>query len=45
MASEGEYICQAEFELSSTDEYFRLDIIDEKGRRANTQAYYLSDIM
>lgn len=45
LAPQGEYICQAEFELSATDEYFRLDIVDEKGRRANTQAYYLSDIM
>lgn len=45
LAPEGEYVSQAEFELLESDEYFRLDIIDEKGRRANTQAYYLSDII
>ena len=32
-------ICYAEFPLSDRYGYFRIDVIDDKGLRANTQAY------
>ena len=35
-------ITEATFEIQDIDEYFRLDVIDEYGRRANTQAYYIN---
>ncbi len=40
-AKEG-YINCAEFDLKESDRYFRIDITDEYGRRANTQAYFLN---
>ncbi len=43
-ATEGEFVSEAYFEVKDTDEFFRIDIIDEKGRHANTQAYYLNEI-
>ncbi|MBO5059446.1 MAG: hypothetical protein J6C82_00850 [Clostridia bacterium] len=43
-APEGGYITEAEFEIRESDTYFRIDVIDESGNRANTQAYYLEDI-
>ena len=42
-AGEG-YVNEAVFEIKDTDEYFRIDVMDEHGRRANTQAYYLNEI-
>ena len=42
-ATEG-YINGATFEIRETDGYFRIDVIDEYGRRANTQAYFLSEL-
>ncbi len=42
-AEENGYITEAEFEIRPTDGYFRLDVVDERGRRANTQAYYVKD--
>ena len=41
-AEEG-YVNEAVFEIKDTDEYFRIDILDEKGNHANTQAYYLKE--
>ncbi len=38
-AEEGEFLCEAEFEIKDDFGYFRLDVIDEFGKRANTQAY------
>ncbi len=38
------YVNEAIFEIKDTDEYFRIDILDENGMRANTQAYFLSEI-
>ena len=38
------YVNEAVFEIKDTDEYFRIDVMDEQGRRANTQAYYLNEI-
>lgn len=34
----------AEFEIKKADKYFRIEIIDNEGYRANSQAYYLKDI-
>ena len=36
-------ICRAEFKLCETDGYFRIDVLDSCGCRADTQAYFLSD--
>ena len=38
------YINEAEFEIRDQDGYFRIEIIDEKGQRANTQAYFVEEI-
>lgn len=43
-AKEG-YLNEATLELKNSDIYFRLDVIDEWGRRANTQAYYLEELI
>lgn len=43
-ANEGEYINSATFKIDDDDGYFRLDIIDEFGRRANTQGYFLDNL-
>ena len=40
----GGYVNEAVFEIKDTDEYFRIDVMDEQGRRANTQAYYLNEL-
>ena len=42
-AAEG-YVNEAVFEIKDTDEYFRIDVIDEKGQRANTQAYFIDEL-
>ena len=42
-AAEG-YINGAVFEIKDTDGYFRIDVVDEKGRRANTQAYFIQEL-
>ncbi len=42
-AAEG-YINSAVFEIKDTDGYFRIEVIDEKGQRANTQAYFLDEL-
>jgi len=34
----------AEFEIKDSDIYFRIDVVDKEGYRANSQAYYLKDI-
>lgn len=42
-AAEG-HINEAMFEIRDTDGYFRIDVIDENGLRANTQAYFIDEI-
>lgn len=44
-AGENEFINYAEFKVLKDYEFFRIDVIDEKGRRANTQPYYLKDLL
>lgn len=38
------YVNEAVFEIKDTDEYFRIDVMDAEGRRANTQAYYIAEL-
>lgn len=37
-------ICGAEFNLRETDGYFRISVLDSRGRRADTQAYFTADL-
>ena len=37
-------LAEASFEIKDTDGYFRIDVIDTEGKRANTQAYYLDEL-
>ena len=43
-ACDGERLDRASFEIRETDGYFRIDVVDEKGQRANTQAYFVNEI-
>ena len=38
------YINGAVFEIKDTDGYFRIDVVDDKGQRANTQAYFIQEL-
>jgi len=40
-AEEGELITEASFELKPEYEYFRISVTDARGRRADTQAYFI----
>ncbi len=37
-------LTEAVFEIKEKDEYIRLDVIDENGRRANTQGYFVNEL-
>ncbi len=43
-AKEGEALTSASFSLKSDMIYFRLDVMDERGRHANTRAYFLDEL-
>lgn len=44
-APEGEYLTEAEFTINpEVDIYFRLDVYDESGKAANTNAYYCDKV-
>ena len=43
-ATDGGFLSEASFEIKDTDGYFRLDVIDAEGKRANTQAYFLEEL-
>ncbi len=43
-APEGETITEAEFEINPTDKYIRLEVTDERGKRANSRAYFLDEL-
>ena len=43
-AKEGEYLNEASFEIRETDGYFRIEVMNEKGQRANTQAFFLNEL-
>ena len=40
-APQGEYIGEAQFKLADDDVYFRIDVVDECGNRANSRAYFI----
>ena len=44
MAEEGKTVTEASFPLCETDGYFRIDVVDAQGRRANSQAYFLEEL-
>jgi hypothetical protein len=44
-APKGSEICSAEFNLDENDEYFRLTVIDKYGKCANTNAYFVKDVI
>ena len=44
IAKEGEYLTEAVFDLPIGQRYIRFDVIDERGRHANTRAYALDKI-
>lgn len=44
LAPDGKYLNEAEFEIKEDDGYFRLDVIDENGNRANTQSYFINEL-
>lgn len=43
LAENPEGVNKVEFEILPTDGYIRFDVVDEKGNRANTCAYFLED--
>lgn len=43
-ANEGEYVNTATFEINVADGYFRISAVDEYGKRADSQAYFLDEI-
>ncbi len=43
-ADEDESVNSASFKLLESDVYFRISVVDEFGRRADSQAYFLSEI-
>jgi len=45
IAAEGEYLTEATFPIPEGQSYMRFDVSDEKGRHANTRAYYLDEIL
>lgn len=42
---EGQTLTEAEFSTDSTDKYIRLEVTDERGKRANTRAYFLDEFV
>ncbi len=45
LANDGETITSAEFSLNMVDEFFRIRVIDGKGKKALTQAYYKNELL
>lgn len=43
IAPEGKHITQASFKAAKGDAYMRFDVMDEKGKHANTRAYWSED--
>ena len=44
IAEKGQYLTEAVFSLPLGQRYFRLDVVDEFGKHANTRAYTLEEI-
>lgn len=43
-SEDGEFVQSARFKMLKDDIYFRITIIDEKGKRANTNAYFIDEL-
>ncbi|MBE6546898.1 MAG: PHP domain-containing protein [Ruminococcaceae bacterium] len=43
-AEQEKTLCEATFPLRENSIYFRLDVMDERGRHANTRAYFLDEL-
>ena len=44
IAKDGEYLTEAVFDLPQGQRYMRFDVMDERGRHANTRAYAPDEI-
>ena len=44
-AAEGESVCEAVFDLREDDGYVRVSVEDARGRRADSQAYFIEDLL
>lgn len=42
--ADGSALNEAVFEIRDTDGYFRIEVLDHMGQRANTQAYFIEEI-
>lgn len=40
----GKLLTQAQFSIDPTDIYFRLEVTDDRGKRANTRAYFIDEL-
>ena len=43
-AENDDYLTEATFKINENDIYFSIDVMDENGKRANSQAYYLEEL-
>ena len=43
--AEDKPLTEACFKLAATTEYFRIEVVDDKGEKAYTNAYFLDEIM
>ena len=43
-AEGGSYVTEATFKYNPDDIYFRIDVVDEHGNRANTRAFFIDEI-
>lgn len=43
IANDGKFINEATFKLNENDGYFRVSVVDEKGRIADSQSFFLED--
>jgi hypothetical protein len=44
-AAEGESVCEAVFDLREDDGYVRVSVEDARGRRADSQAYFIEELL
>ena len=42
---DGEPVCRASFEVIDDDGYVRITVVDERGRHANTNAYFVDELL
>lgn len=43
-AQNGDYVNEAKFKYTEDDVYFRIDVVDKEGNRANSRAYFVDEI-